>query len=88
MVFIPASRQLITPGDEAQDTVLPAAVATGPANSAIVEIWLAGYVSVHCRPAGVPEPDKERFRRTVPPGLPAAEERLRLEVCASKRSQG
>jgi hypothetical protein len=42
LVFNPASRHVITPDAEAQYMVLPAAVATEPANSVTAEIWLEG----------------------------------------------
>jgi hypothetical protein len=42
LVFNPASKHVIAPDAEAQYMVLPAAVATGPANSLMAEICLAG----------------------------------------------
>jgi hypothetical protein len=46
-------------------------------------------VNVHSKPAGdVPEAVRERLRVSVPPGLPVAEDRLRLVVWATKRSHG
>jgi hypothetical protein len=85
LVFEPDSRQLMEPDTEEQDIVLLAAVAAGPANSAIDETWAAGYVSVHWSPAGdTVEPDKLRFRLTVPPDTVDTEERLRVPACANK----
>lgn len=64
---------------------MPAAVAAGPANSAIEETWLAGYAIVHCRPAGdVVDPVRLTLRVTVPPGTVFPEEILRVPACPSR----
>jgi hypothetical protein len=42
LMFNPVSRQVNEPCAEAQDILLPAAVAAGPAYAAMAEIWLEG----------------------------------------------
>lgn len=85
----PVRMQVYDPATPPHEAVLPAAVATAPGVTDINETWLDGYVSVHCKPAGaVPETERVSESVTVAPGLAVADERLRLEFCASRRSQG
>jgi hypothetical protein len=65
--------------------VLLAAVAAGPAVSAIDDTWATGNVIVHCSPAGeTVESDKLRFRVIVPPGTVDPDDRFRLPACAHR----
>lgn len=81
VAFNPVSRHVNEPEAGPQYIDLPAAVAAEPAPAAMAKIWPEGYASVHSKPArGVPGADKERLRRTVPPELVVAEDKLKLAV--------
>jgi hypothetical protein len=86
---MPTNKQVKTPPLEAQESVLLAATAAGPAVADTAEISFWGKEKFHCRPAGaVPVRVKMTPSEIVFPGLPVPEERPRVEVCAYRFANG
>jgi hypothetical protein len=81
--FNPVTTHVATPTPVAQERVLDAADAAGPAVIAKLEICAGEYATFHCNPTGaVPETDRDTPRVAVPPGLTTAEEMPSALACA------
>ena len=77
LAFMPEPKQVTDPAPLEQSRLLPAAVRAAPAEIVTEVIFVCGYESVHCKPAGADEALRERFKETEPPGTAEPELKLR-----------
>jgi len=90
VVLNPVTRQMAVPELVEHETDFPAAEAAAPVVTLIAESTDGVCTMVHCRPVGCAPPlfARERFRETVLPGVPVADDRFRETDCPKAKDVG